>query len=129
MDVTTAEKLAKKTRALKHCDKVLKEIDKKGEIEIRMNNTGVTFIVKKNDSIYLRYQSMKFKLLDEIHSIEVTERALASQKNRRNSPAPVGAAPDYEFDDEQERIERQRAKWREYAKRSREKKKALKTQR
>lgn len=91
MDNITAENIGKKARAFKHCEKLLAVIDKNGKARVKLNCTGVEFIVHKDDAIYLRIQATKFALLDEIHSYEVTQRA--SKKGvRRTAPAPVGAS-------------------------------------
>lgn len=91
MDNITAESIGKKARAFKHCEKLLATIDKNGQARVKLNCTGVEFVVHKDDAIYLRIQATKFALLDEIHSYEVTQRA-TGQTVRRTAPAPVGAS-------------------------------------
>ena len=124
MNREIAEKISKKTRALKHCDKILTEVDKKGKKTILLNNTGVEFTVTKGDAIYLRIQSTKYRLLDEINSMEIVESAKNSSPKpaanppitekvfRKRSPAPYGASAT-----EEERLAYKRAKQREYTKR------------
>lgn len=91
MDNITAENIGKKARAFKHCDKLLSTIDKNGQARIKLNCTGVEFVVHKDDAIYLRIQATKFALLDEIRSYEVTRKA-EEQIIRHTAPAPVGAS-------------------------------------
>lgn len=98
MDIVTAETIGRKSKALKHCDRLLSKIDKHGSATIKLNCTGVEFVVHKDDAIYCRIQSTKYRLLDEIRSYELTtqsQRAIA-QPVRRTAPAPVGAAPESE---------------------------------
>lgn len=94
MDIVTAANIGKKVKALKHCDKLLADIDKNGSRTIILNNTGVEFVVHKDDAIYLRIQATKYTLLDEIRSYELTTRSqrAAAQTVRRTSPTPAGAA-------------------------------------
>lgn len=94
MDIVTAENIGKKSKALKHCDKLLTKIDKNGSAKVKLNCTGVEFVVHKDDAIYLRIQATKFALLDEIRSYEITTRATAAQPVRRVTPTPVGASGD-----------------------------------
>lgn len=72
MDTKTAAKIAKASRALRHCEKLLETIEKKGEVKIVLNCTGVTFIVKKDDAMYRRIFTTRAQLLEEIASINVT---------------------------------------------------------
>lgn len=94
MDNITAENIGKKARAFKHCEKLLATIDKNGQARVKLNCTGVEFVVHKDDAIYLRIQATKFALLDEIKSYELTARSQRSieQPVRRTAPAPVGAS-------------------------------------
>ncbi len=129
MERETAEIIAKKSRALKHCEKILKEVDKKGLKWVKFNNTGVEIKVTKGDAIYLRIQSTMYQLLDEIHSIEVANKAISTTPTavptaRRIAPAPVGAAPITE----EELADIKRAKKSEYNRRYYEKQKAKKGQ-
>lgn len=122
MDTRTAEIIAKKSRALKHCDKILEQCDKKGTHKVILNNTGVVIPVTKNDAIYLRIQSIKYQLIDELHSYQVSQSNTSSI--RRTAPAPVGAS-DAPLTPE-EKKERRRAQMREASRRYQAKKKALK---
>ena len=45
MDIVTAETIGKKSKALKHCDKLLSKIDKNGSAKVVLNCTGVEFVV------------------------------------------------------------------------------------
>jgi len=98
MDIVTAETIGKKSKALKHCDKLLSKIDKNGSAKVVLNCTGVEFVVHKDDAIYCRIQSTKYRLLDEIRSYELTTRSQRAieQPVHRTAPAPVGAAPESE---------------------------------
>lgn len=123
MDIVTAEAIGKKSRALKHCDKLLSQIDKKGEVWVKLNNTGVQFLVHKDDAIYCRIQRTKYALLDDIRSYELTTRSQRAieQPVRRTAPAPVGAAPESEVLSAEQQAKLKKA---EYNRRYREKKKA-----
>lgn len=37
MDIVTAETIGKKSKALKHCDKLLSKIDKNGSAKVKLN--------------------------------------------------------------------------------------------
>lgn len=94
MDIVTAETIGKKSKALKHCDKLLAKIDKSGSASVKLNCTGVEFVVHKDDAIYCRIQRTKYALLDEIRSFELTTRSkkVIEQPVHRTAPAPVGAS-------------------------------------
>lgn len=126
MNNEIAEIIGKKARALKHCNKLLKEIDKHGKMEVPLGNTGVVFVVHKNDAIYTRIQSTKFQLLDEINSYEITQRESVQRimPARRTAPAPVGAAPIEELSETQ-RAEIAKERQKAYNKTYREKLRTL----
>ena len=71
MDKYTAETIAKKARALKHCNKLLTEIDKKGSARISLNCTGVEFIVHKDDAVYLKLKTIRAQLTEDIESYNI----------------------------------------------------------
>lgn len=124
MDIMTADIIAKKSRALKHCNKLLNEIDKNGSTKICLGNTGVTFHVVKNDAIYLNIQKVKYDLLCDIRSYETNIRAEEVTKKstvRIAPPAPICAARTAE-----EILANYRAKQREYQRRYLAKKRLLK---
>ena len=123
MDIVTAETIGKKSKALKHCDKLLSTIDKNGSASVKLNCTGVEFVVHKDDAIYCRIQATKYRLLDEIRSYELTTRSQRAieQPVRRTAPAPVGAAPESEVLSAEQQAKAKKA---EYNRRYREKKKA-----
>ena len=75
MDRITAETIAKKTRALKHCSKLITEINKKGQATIRLNCTGVEFVVHKGDAMYLKLATTHAQLTEDIKSYEIVQRA------------------------------------------------------
>lgn len=95
MDIVTAETIGKKSKALKHCDKLLSKIDKNGSAKVVLNCTGVEFVVHKDDAIYCRIQSTKYRLLDEIRSYELTTRSQRAieQPVHRTAPAPLAQHP------------------------------------
>lgn len=94
MDRETAYLIEKKSKALKHCEKLLKRIEKNGSATIKLNCTGVEFTIKKGDAFYFNIQKTKFKLLEEISSIEVLEKnkEKVTKSVPRTAPAPVGAS-------------------------------------
>lgn len=123
MDNITAENIGKKARAFKHCEKLLSAIDKNGQASVKLNCTGVEFIVHKDDAIYCRIQHTKYALLDEIRSYELTtrsQRTIEQSTPSRTAPAPAGAAEMTP----KEKLEKKRAKQREYQRRYLAKKKA-----
>lgn len=123
MDNITAENIGKKARAFKHCEKLLATIDKNGQARVKLNCTGVEFVVHKDDAIYCRIQRTKYALLDDIRSYELTTRSQRAieQPVRRTAPAPVGAAPESEVLSAEQLA---KAKKSEYNRRYREKVKA-----
>ena len=88
MNYAIAEIIAKKAKGAKHCDKLLKTIEKDGNIEIPLSGTGVSLPVSKGDPIHTLLKSIHFKLLHEINAIEVTNGIT----DRSHLPAPVGAS-------------------------------------
>lgn len=88
MKFSVAEAIARKTKGLKHCDKLLKNIEKKGSIEIPLSGTGVVLPVAKGDAIHTLLQSIRFSLAHEINAIEIANSGSAP---KRYAPAPVGA--------------------------------------
>ncbi len=90
---------------------------------MKLNNTGVQFLVHKDDAIYCRIQRTKYALLDDIRSYELTTRSQRAieQPVRRTAPAPVGAAPESEVLSAEQQAKAKKA---EYNRRYREKKKA-----
>ena len=92
MDNLTAEVISKKARALKHCNKVLDTIEKKGSAVITLNCTGIAFTVQKNDAIYLQLQATKAQLVQDIGSYEILKKANQRSAIKRHAPAPIGAS-------------------------------------
>ena len=88
MKPNVAEAIGLKVKALKHCEKIIKTVDKQGRTDILLNNTGVALPVEKNDAIYTLLQSIRFKLVHEINSIEIVSKVKPEQ---RMLPAPSGA--------------------------------------
>lgn len=112
MDNITAENIGKKSRALKHCNKVIAEIDKKGSATITLNCTGVIFTVHKNDAIYLQLQATRAQLVQEIGSYEIVQKASKSSLSKRFAPAPVGSSIALS-DEEMAKLEEKRQRGRE----------------
>ena len=92
MDNVTAEIISKKARALKHCIKVLSQIEKKGSAVITLNCTGVIFTVQRNDAIYLQLQATKAQLVQDIGSYEIVQKTTQQKTFTRTAPAPVGSS-------------------------------------
>lgn len=89
MKYSVAEMIAKKAKAVKHCDKLLKKIESKGFIEIPLSGTGVSLPVTKGDTIHTLIKSVRFKYSHDINSIEVIN---GLSESKRFAPAPVGAS-------------------------------------
>ncbi len=92
MDNVVAENIGKKARALKHCNKVLEKIEKKGSTVITLNCTGVVFTVHKNDALYLQLQATRAQLIQDIGSYEIVQKTMQRTTAQRHAPAPVGAS-------------------------------------
>lgn len=123
MDNFTAENIGKKSRALKHINKVLKRIDRYGSTQIALNCTGISFDVTKNDAFYLQLQVKRAELVAEIGSYEIIQRASSGTTQSvppspRCVATPVGAS-ESPIEDEPEE-DRRRRKKREYNKKYRE---------
>ena len=83
-----AEIIGGKARALKHCSKVLGIVDKQGKTDILLGNTGIVLPCEKGDAIYTLLQSIRFRLVHEINSIEIVTRP---STGTRMMIAPSGA--------------------------------------
>lgn len=125
MDNVTAEIISKKARALKHCNKVLEAIEKKGSAVITLNCTGVVFTVQKNDAIYLQLQATRAQLIQDIGSYEIVQKATKQKTFTRTAPAPIGssvALSDEEMAALAEKRERNRKAWHKWYQANKEKK-------
>ncbi len=94
MNAKIATIIGKKAMSLKHCDKILDTVEKKGRVDIMLNNTGVTLPCVKGDALHTLIQSIKYKLVHEINAITVVETAAPVETPAprvRTIPAPVGA--------------------------------------
>lgn len=100
---------------------MLSKIDKNGSASVKLNCTGVEFVVHKDDAIYCRIQATKYRLLDEIRSYELTTRSQRAIEQPVRRTAPVGAAPESEVLSAEQQAKLKKA---EYNRRYREKKKA-----
>ena len=78
MDRITAETIARKTKALKHCSKLIAKINKDGQATVRLNCTGVEFVVHKGDAMYLKLATIHAQLTEDIKSYEIVNRAAAA---------------------------------------------------
>lgn len=87
MNRFVAEVIGRKSRALKHCDKLLKSIEKEGQAVIKLNATGVSLPCTKGDSLHTLLMVERAKLAHEINIIEIAEES----RSVIQLPAPVGA--------------------------------------
>lgn len=95
MNNKTAEVIGRKARALKHCEKLLREVDKNGQIEVKLGGTGMVIPCVKNDAIYTLFQSIKFQLVHEINAIEIVMDSKSKNSvvtTPRATAAPFGAS-------------------------------------
>ena len=117
MERTSAEEIGKKARALKHCIKVIGKIDKNGSAEIILNSTGVKFVVKKNDALYLKLATTKAQLEEEIKSYEIVRASGIGG----TSPIPTSATPTLSPEEKAaERKAKKNAYMKEYMRKRRE---------
>lgn len=94
MNTKMASLIGKKATSLKHCDKILSTIEKKGRVDIVLNNTGVTLPCSRGDALHTLIQSIKYKLVHEINAISIVDASVpveAPPIRSRAVPAPVGA--------------------------------------
>lgn len=75
MDRITAEAIARKTKALKHCMKLIEEINKKGSTIIKLGCTGVEFVVKQGDAMYFKLATTRAQLMEDVKSYEIVQKA------------------------------------------------------
>lgn len=87
MNTSTAEFIGKSSRALKHCDQLLKKIEKTGETSIKVNATGLTLPCRRGDALHTLLMSERARLYHEINSFELTPKTRTAIR----LPAPVGA--------------------------------------
>lgn len=87
MNTSTAEFIGKSSRALKHCDQLLKKIEKTGEASIKVNATGLTLPCHRGDALHTLLMSERARLYHEINSFELTPKTRMAIR----LPAPVGA--------------------------------------
>lgn len=120
MKLDIAKLIGNKARGIKHCDKILKEVNERGSASMRVGNTGVIIPVVKGDAMHSMISSIRAKLQYEINSIEVTNGLTPS---RTLFPVPVGASPDQEEDAVALREELRKQKRKEYNRRYYERKK------
>ena len=94
MDRVSAEDIGRKARALKHCIKVLKTIDKKGSAEIVLNCTGVKLVAHKNDALHLKIATTKAQLEEEIASYEIVRASGLGSTAPTTPSAPPTLSPE-----------------------------------
>lgn len=92
MNGMTAEAIARKSRALKHCTKLLDKIDRNGSAKIVLNCTGVEFNVVKGDAIYLRIKTTQAQLTEDILSYDIIKREAPAIRALSNAAEKVSAA-------------------------------------
>lgn len=93
MDNITAKNFAIKVRAYHYGLKILEEIEKNGEADIKLSNSGFHMPVKLGDACYLNLKSSVASLMYEIRSYEITQK---TPVRRMTTIAPCGAAPETE---------------------------------
>lgn len=94
MDRVSAEDIGRKARALKHCIKVLKTIDKKGSAEIVLNCTGVKLVAHKNDALHLKIATTKAQLEEEIASYEIVRASGLGSTTPTTPSSPPALSPE-----------------------------------
>lgn len=95
------KRIATKSRALQHCNKLLEKIDKKGYADVPVNCTGLVFHVEKDDPLYLRLQQMRATLVVEINALEIKhnptqisfQQTIAVDNGALSSPAVMSIEP------------------------------------
>lgn len=125
MDNATAQEIAIKVRALRHCNKLLRTIDEKGCVDLHLCNTGVTIHVVRDDINHMNLKVTQAELSRAIAAYEIVHRANEHSYQRVIPPAPVAAAP-ASTTTEEERIAILKARKREANKRYYEKHKGKK---
>lgn len=131
-------RIERKSKALKHCNKLLDKIDKDEKALVPLNCTGVVLEVIKGDPVYLRLKAIRAQLVVEINSLEITQRTDGTQPAQITVSSEVFDKPAFEEKPtessptknkranlkamtEEELIEHKRRQWREYARHQREK--------
>ena len=117
MDRVSAEDIGRKARALKHCIKVLKTIDKKGSAEIVLNCTGVKLVAHKNDALHLKIATTKAQLEEEIASYEIVRASGMGDTSSSPASSPPPLSPEQKA---AERKAKKAAYMREYMRKRRE---------
>ena len=114
MDNATAQEIAIKVRALKHCNKLLKTIDERGAVDLKLNCTGVVIHVVRGDINHLNLKVTQAELTKAIGSYEIIQRATTLHQTASTSglPAPTGASSSSADTSDIEAIQKQ--KRREY---------------
>lgn len=93
MNKIDAKEISRKIRAFEHCEKVLRRVEKGGSAIVKLNNTGLTFVVNRGDALYLEFVAQHAALWRDIQAYEIVRNATAETKpSARTLPAPSGAA-------------------------------------
>lgn len=71
--------IERKSKALKHCNKLLEKIDKESFALVPLNNTGVVLRVEKDDPVYLRFKAIRAQLVVDINSLEIIQHPAAAE--------------------------------------------------
>lgn len=71
--------IERKSKALKHCNKLLEKIDKESFALVPLNNTGVVLRVEKDDPVYLRFKAIRAQLVVDINSLEIIQHPEAAE--------------------------------------------------
>lgn len=107
MDITTARIIANKYKAVRHLDKVLAKIEKDGEAVEKLNSSGASLRISKNDTVYLRLVSERARLAAEIAEIEVISGF------RESVPEPAPSTHKWTQERKVSHSEKMRAYWAE----------------
>lgn len=83
MERQTAEQIAKKVVALKHCNKLLKEIERKGKVVIKINCTGLELVAEANDVLHMRLKTLQASLAEQINSYEIIKKATLENSSKK----------------------------------------------
>lgn len=134
MERNIAELIGTKAKALKHCEKLIRKIEKaNGEpIKIPLSCTGVVLEAREGSPLHLQIKSISAKLAEEINALQISV-GLIDMDAHANRQANVNTEdkPRRQFTNrtvmsEEEIKAHEKAKRREYNKRYYEKKKAQK---
>ena len=78
----TPEEFTKKVKALKHCNKLLKEIERNGKAVIKFNCTGLELVAEANDVLHMRLKTVQASLAEQINSYEIIKKATLENSSK-----------------------------------------------